>query len=82
MPIYGNINRELDGIRDIFELEEQKKQPKISCAGVWDFGNILQETERAAENKMEEMEGRKKEWRRNFSEQREQEDAEAQDSQK
>lgn len=82
MPIYGNINRELVGIRDIFEPEEQKKQSKISCAGVWDFGNILQETERAAEDKMEEMEGRKKEWRRNFSEQREQEDAKAQDSQK
>lgn len=82
MPIYGNINRELVGIRDIFEPEEQKKLSKISCAGAWDFGNILQETERAEEDKMEEMEGRKKEWRRNFSEQREQEDAKAQDSQK
>lgn len=50
------------------------------CAGVWEFGNNLWETETAAEDEMKEMEEKQKDWRRNFSEQSQKEDA--QDSRK
>lgn len=44
---------------------------------VQEFGNNLWETERAAEDEMKEMEERQKDWRKNFSEQSQNEDAQA-----